>query len=88
MTDYTLTFARSARKELERLQPQLTGRILLKIEALTQTPRPPGSIKLQGEDNLWRIRIGDYRVIYAINDSSKVVDISVIRHRRDVYRDF
>ena len=88
MADYTITFARSARKELERLQPQLAGRILEKVEALTRTPRPPGSIKLQGEKNLWRIRTGDYRVIYAIDDSSKVVDVSVIRHRREVCRDF
>ena len=88
MADYTITFARSARKELERLQPDLAGRILEKIETLAKSPRPSGSIKLQGEKNLWRIRIGDYRVIYAIDDPGGIVDVSVVRHRRDVYRNF
>jgi mRNA interferase RelE/StbE len=61
MHEYSLVFARSARKELERLgQPQLS-RILRRIEDLARTPRPEGCRKLQGAPNLWRIRVGDYR---------------------------
>lgn len=87
MADYTITFARSARKELENLPASIADRILHKIEALAGNPRLPGVIKLQGGKNLWRLRVGDYRVVYSINDLSKIVDVSIIRHRRDVYRD-
>jgi len=83
---YTITFARSARKELERMDRKLGLRILDKIETLSAAPRSPGCKKLQGEDNLWRIRIGDYRVIYSIDDKQKIVDVSAVRHRREIYR--
>ena len=86
MPDYWVTFARSARKELERLPSPIGRRILDHIEALAKAPRPPGVIKLQGNKNLWRMRVGDYRVIYSIDDGARAVDISVIRHRRDAYR--
>jgi len=87
MADYTITFARSARKELENLPANIADRILRKVEALVTNPRLPGVIKLQGSKNFWRLRVGDYRVVYSINDFSRTVDIAVIRHRRDVYRD-
>jgi len=87
MADYSISFARSARKELEHLSGELTERILAKIETLAENPRPVGVIKLHGQKNLWRMRVGDYRVVYSIDDFSKMIDISVIRHRRDVYRD-
>ncbi len=86
MANYSISFVRSARKELERLPDDLADRIFAKIEALTKSPRPVGSIKLHGQQNLWRMRVGDYRVVYSIDDFSKVIEISVIRHRRDVYR--
>lgn len=87
MADYSISFARSARKELERLSDDVAERILVKIESLAGNPRPVGVIKLHGQKNLWRMRVGDYRVVYSIDDFSKAVDVSVIRHRRDVYRD-
>ena len=89
MADYSISFARSARKELEHLSGELTERILAKIETLAENPRPVGVIKLHGQKNLWRMRVGDYRVyrvVYFIDDFSKMIDVSVIRHRRDVYR--
>ena len=86
MADYTLTFARSARKELENLPASVSERILKRIGLLQTNPRPSGVAKLQGEKNLWRIRVGDYRVVYSINDTDKFVDVSIVRHRRDVYR--
>ena len=88
MADYTIAFARSARKELEKLPPVMAGRIVGRIETLAKTPRPVNSLKLHGQWNLWRMRVGDYRVVYAIDDVARTVDVSVIRHRRDVYRDF
>ena len=87
MADYTITFARSARKELERLPDEIAGRILEKIEALSLNPRPPGIVRLRGPKNLWRLRVRDYRVVYTINDPAKTVDVSIVRHRREVYRD-
>lgn len=85
MADYILTFARSARKELEALDATLVNRIFPKIEALAKNPRPGNCHKLKGEKNLWRIRVGDYRVIYAIYDREPQVDIIAVRHRSKAY---
>jgi mRNA interferase RelE/StbE len=87
MAEYSITFARSARKELEKLTSTVAQRIMARIESLMKVPRPSGAVKLQGDRNLWRIRIGDYRVIYSIDDSARVLDISAVRNRRDAYRD-
>jgi len=84
--DYSVTFARSARKELERLSSSTAQRVIQHVERLGISPRPQGAAKLQGQKNLWRIRIGDYRMIYSIDDSTHVIDISAVRHRQDVYR--
>ena len=85
MAEYSITFARSARKELEELDARLVGRIFPKIKALAAEPRPAGCRKLQGEKYLWRIRVGDYRVVYAIDDQRQIVDVIAIRHRSAVY---
>ena len=74
MSTYNITFARSARKELEGLDVKYSERIIQKIEMLVINPRPPGCEKLKGEENLWRIRIGNYRVIYSISDKNKRKD--------------
>ena len=86
MGDYTITFARSAQKELESLPTRVVNRIFPKIAALGQKPRPEGCRKLLGEGNLWRIRIGEYRVIFSIDDYKHIVDIIQVRHRKDAYR--
>jgi mRNA interferase RelE/StbE len=86
MDDYTIVFARSARKELEGLPESTALRILARIEALAGEPRPRGCCKLTGSDDLWRIRVGDYRVLYAIDDTERLVDIIAVRHRKDAYR--
>jgi len=86
MANYSVTFARSARKELEKLHPSIARRVMQRIEALATIPRPSGVIRLQGHKNLWRIRIGDRRVIYSIDDGARNIDVSVIRHRSDAYR--
>ena len=86
MTDYTLAFARTARKELESLDRVTAKRVLSRIEALPTDPRPSGCRKLVGATDLWRIRVGDYRVIYSVDDRRRLIDVAVIRHRRDAYR--
>ncbi|MBK8574322.1 MAG: type II toxin-antitoxin system RelE/ParE family toxin [Elusimicrobia bacterium] len=88
MPDYEIRFARSARKELEDLDRGLQGRIIDKIEGLGHLPRPSGCVRLTGRNRLWRVRIGDYLVVYGIDDDHRQVDVMVIRHRHDVYRQF
>jgi mRNA interferase RelE/StbE len=83
---HEVRFARSARKETERLPGKIADRVLSSIARLAQSPRPVGCQKLEGEDDFWRIRIGDYRVVYQIDAYSKTVYIRRVRHRRDVYR--
>jgi mRNA interferase RelE/StbE len=82
---YKVTIATSAKRELLDLSTDATGRDLPKIRELANDPRPPGCKKLRGSKGLWRIRVGDYRIVYAVNDSAKTVDITRIAHRRDAY---
>jgi len=86
MDDYQIVFARSAAKELEALPKRIAARVLGRIESLAVEPRPTGCRKLAASDNLWRIRVGEYRVIYGVDDARRIVDITALRHRRDAYR--
>lgn len=86
MDSYAVTFARSARKELQALQHDLAARILAVIEELAEEPRPAGCRKLRNSKDLWRIRIGDHRVVYRVDDRERTVDVVIVRHRSDVYR--
>jgi mRNA interferase RelE/StbE len=86
MDEYELRFARAARRELEALDTAMVQRLFSAIERLAQDPRPRGCRKIQGADNLWRIRVGDYRVLYTIDDQARLLDILAIRHRSDAYR--
>jgi mRNA interferase RelE/StbE len=87
VAEYAVTFSRTARKELEPLPRQLVERIFPKIESLALQPRPSGCKKLKGAQNLWRIRVGDYRVVYSVDDSGRSIDIIAVRHRSEAYRD-
>jgi mRNA interferase RelE/StbE len=84
--EYSITFARSARKEVEALDPAVARRILKKIEALGDDPRPHGVRKLEGAENLCRMRVGDWRVIYHVVARERIVDVVAVRHRSDAYR--
>ena len=85
MSDYIITFARSARKELDSLSIQISSRIDPEINALANNPRPSGCVKLKGRQNQWRIRIGNYRVIYSIDDETFTIKIMEVGHRGGVY---
>jgi len=85
MADYSIVFARSARKELEALPEAIALRILARIESLAEDPRPRGCLKLSGSGNLWRIRVGNYRVVFSINDPDLLIDVIAVRNRRDAY---
>ena len=82
---YTITFRSSAVKELRKLSEHNRKSITDAIDVLAEVPRPNGVKKMAGV-NAWRIRVGDYRVVYSIEDRQLVVEVIRIRHRRDVYR--
>ena len=82
---YTVTLLRRAQRQLAQLAPHDYRRVRDALRGLADTPRPPGCIKLSGRE-AWRIRIGEYRVIYEIDDQQRTVTVLQIRHRRDAYR--
>ena len=85
MTIYEITFAASAKREFRDLSPDVIDRIRPKVRELANDPGPPGCKKLHGYKNRWRIRIGDYRIVYSIDDPTKIVDVARIAHRREIY---
>jgi mRNA interferase RelE/StbE len=85
VANYSVSLTTSATKELSKLPHQMTARIMPRIEKLASNPRPAGCKKLQGGSREWRIRVGDYRVIYTIDDARSSVEVTRIRHRSDVY---
>ena len=82
---YRITVKRSAERELRRIDRPMIPRILVAIHNLAANPHPVGSRKLVGSEAEYRIRIGNYRVIYAVDEAEQVVDIQRIRHRKDAY---
>ena len=83
---HRILLERAAEKDLTRLAAQIHDRIIIVIQTLAQNPRPPGCRKLAGSKNDWRIRVGDYRVVYEIADEIRIVRVNRVRHRREVYR--
>jgi len=82
---YKIFIKKSAARELEGIAGKVLMKLLARIEALAEEPRPPGVEKLAGVD-LWRIRQGNYRIIYSIEDAILTVWIVKVGHRREVYR--
>ena len=82
---YAVSILRSAQKSLGSLHSVHQGRVVAAIRRLATSPRPPGVKKLTGRD-AWRIRVGDYRVIYEIDDAALTVLVVDVGHRRQVYR--
>ncbi len=87
MASYSALIKASAAKELETVEPRgLRIRIVSRIQGLARTPRPPGSQKLAGEFERFRIRQGAYRIVYSVDDERRIVEVVKIGHRREVYR--
>jgi len=82
---YTVLILRRAQKELAQLPTQGYERVRDAIRALAESPRPPGCLKLTGRE-AWRIRAGDYRVVYEIDDQLRTITVLHVGHRREVYR--
>jgi mRNA interferase RelE/StbE len=85
VASYRVLIQRTAEKEIERLPVAIRRRVIERIGALASDPRPHGSKKLSGED-AYRIRQGDHRIVYTINDAIVTVVVVRVRHRADVYR--
>ena len=86
MASYRVALTTSAERELKKLSRQIIERIVRRLEHLSSDPRPPGSKKLTGGDAEWRIRIGDYRAVYLIDDANKKVEVTRVAHRGTVYK--
>jgi mRNA interferase RelE/StbE len=86
MKSYHIQFSKSAEKELLSLPKKVANQILSKIDLLAINPRPSGCKKLVGSLNSYRIRVGDYRVLYTIVDSELLIDVVKIGDRKDVYK--
>jgi mRNA interferase RelE/StbE len=86
MPSYRVLFKTSADRSLKRLPQNVQRRIVGDVEMLAHNPRPSVVVKLIGAENLWRIRIGDYRVVYEIHDDRLVILVLRVAHRKDIYR--
>ncbi len=85
MASYAVEIKPSTRKELEALPTHVLSRVIRKIQSLGDNPRPAGCKKLKGYKDLWRIRVGDWRAVYIIDDAARIVSVTRIAHRREVY---
>jgi mRNA interferase RelE/StbE len=85
VASYVVEVKPSARKELEGLPNSVLARAVHKMESLGENPRPAGCKKLKGYRDQWRVRVGDWRVVYTIDDGAKLVSVTRIAHRREVY---
>jgi len=84
---YQVIFTKKAAKEVKQLNKTDIPRIIEKAESLGNDPRPEGSKKLVGsKEDLWRVRVGDYRIIYLIEEEVKIIKVTKIAHRKDIYR--
>ena len=87
MTDfYSISFRSSADKDLRALSKKLVSRVVEKLEGLREEPFPREAVKLSGVERLYRVRVGDYRIVYEVDTQEKQIIIYYIRHRREIYR--
>lgn len=83
---YALFVAPAADRQLSKLPQEVQDRLDLAIDALADVPKPPGSAKLQGYVSSWRIRVGDYRIIYELDEAAREIIVTRVAHRREAYR--
>jgi len=86
MASYQIDWKSSARKELRKLPSGMIQKIMAEVESLVENPFPPDCRKLTGSEQTWRIRIGNYRVIYNVLSAVLIIEIVRVAHRKDVYR--
>ena len=84
---YQVEFTRAADRDIRRLERDVLRRIKQKTQALADNPRPDGVVKLQGGEKTYRVRVGDYRILYELEDEAFLVLVVRVAHRREVYGD-
>jgi mRNA interferase RelE/StbE len=84
--NYSVQFRPGLERDLKRLPRQMLGRVDAVLVGLAENPRPGGCVKLTGATRLWRVRVGDWRIVYEIDDSRRIVDVHFVAHRREAYR--
>ena len=86
MNGYTVECARSANRELDRLPERIIERATEAIQEFQEDPRPNGSRKLLGSESTYRIWVGQHRVVYEVDDETRTILVTRVRHRKDVYQ--
>lgn len=87
MASYKLSVKPSVEKDFRSLSKESVARVWSKIAALANNPLPKNTVKLSGSEHLYRVRVGDYRVIYSVDNQAHEVIVQHVRHRREAYRD-
>lgn len=83
---YKVIIKRTAQKEIKSLPKSVIKRVVIKIQDLANNPRPSGSKKIVGTNDTWRVRVGNYRIIYDVFDEVLVVEVIAVSHRKDAYK--
>lgn len=86
MASYKILFKPSVEKDFSNLPRAVARRANSRIEELAQNPFPANSVKISGSERLYRVRVGDYRIVYEVNSEARVIIVHYVRHRREVYR--
>ena len=86
MASYNIDFKPSVHRDFRRSPKSVVERVMKRIEKLKDEPLPHGAEKLEGAERLYRIRVGDYRIVYEVETQAKEIMILYVRHRREVYR--
>lgn len=84
--NYRLIVKPSAERDVERLPRPVLRRVLKRLAQIEADPRAPGSAKLAGTKTTYRVRVGDWRIVYEIDDARRTVFVTIVAHRREVYR--
>ena len=87
MASFNIFLKPSVQQDLRRLPKKIVSNVWTRIEKLKEEPFPHGVTKLEGAEKLYRIRVGDYRIVYQVDTDAQQITIHFVRHRRDVYRD-
>ena len=83
---YEIYLERAAERDLKRIPAGDFHRVVARMKGLAENPRPPGARKISRSEKDWRIRVGDYRILYEVDRGAKAVRVMRVRHRREVYR--
>ena len=88
MEPFSINWKTSAKKELKKIDRTEISKILSEIEKLSQEPYPSNHKKILGTEHIYRIRVGNYRVVYSVVNDELIIEVILVRHRKEVYKNF